>query len=141
MATNSNYEGGCLCGAVRYRSEKAPFRVAHCHCTMCRKAGGGPFLTFVVFPVETFTWIGQSPARYRSSPKAERAFCSQCGSTLAMFEDALPDWMQVAAGSLDRPELLEPQEHIWTDSQLYWAKLDDGLPRYPRFSPQGGSTE
>lgn len=133
--------GGCLCGAVRYRAQGAPFRVSHCHCGMCRKLSGAAFLTFVAFKSDSLTWTVGKPARYRSSPAAERGFCSVCGSTLATFEDDLPDWAQVTVGSLDRPENVTPVDHVCTDSQLPWLHIEDGLPRHSRFSPEGGTQE
>ena len=106
---------------------------------MCRRLSGAAFLTFVVFPAEAFTWTSSAPPRrYRSSAGAERGFCERCGSTLATFEAVLPDWMQVTMGSLDHPERIAPQEHIFTDSAMPWLVVGDGLPRYPRFSPHGG---
>ncbi len=133
------WTGGCLCGDVRYRAEEDPFRVVHCHCGACRRLSGAAFLTFVAFKADAFTWTAHKPARYRSSATAERGFCARCGCTLATFEDAFPDWMQVTLGSLDRPQDVTPVDHIWTDSQLSWLRIDDDLPRYPRFSPHGGT--
>ncbi len=135
------WTGGCLCGAVRYRATADPFRVAHCHCGMCRKLSGAAFITFVAFPAAAFAWSGEAPARYRTSPGAERGFCRRCGSTLGTFEEALPEWAQVTLGSLDRPEDVRPDDHIWSESRLPWLEIDDDLPRYPRFSPQGGIDE
>ncbi len=132
------FTGGCLCGAVRYRAESDPFRVTHCHCSFCRKISGAAFLTSVAFRAKDFVWSGEAPSRYHSSNGAERAFCKKCGSTLGVFEDALPDWAQVSLGSLDRPQDVVPEDHIWTDSQIPWLKIVDALPRYPRYSPKGG---
>ncbi len=135
------WTGGCLCGAVRYECASDPFRVTHCHCSYCRKESGAAFLTTVAFKSEDFHWSGDPPARYRSSEIAERAFCKKCGSTLGVFEHALPEWSQVTLGSLDRPQDVSADDHIWTDSQIPWLKVDDGLPRFPRESPEGGVEE
>jgi hypothetical protein len=108
---------------------------------MCRRASGAAFLTCVAFWADGFTWTRGQPARYRSSRAAERGFCPRCGSNLAIFEDALPDWMQVALGSLDRPQDIVPDDHVWMESCLPWLHMEDGLPRYPRRSPGGGSEE
>ena len=72
--------------------------------------------------------------RYRSSSEAERGFCDRCGSTLTMHETVLDDRVQVALGSLDRPEKVRPDDHVWTESQLPWLRIDDDLPRFPRTS-------
>ena len=76
--------GACLCKSVEFRAELPSKWVAHCHCTMCQRAHGAAFVT----------WVGMEEPRvriedrdgllrwYKSSPEAERGFCSRCGSTL-----------------------------------------------------------
>ena len=129
-----DWTGGCLCGAVRYRATAAPLRAVSCHCAMCRRASGAAFLTFVHFPKEAFTWTEGAPTRYRSSANAERGFCARCGSTLSMHEAILDDRVQVSLGSLDRPGDVRPDDHVWTQSQLPWLNIVDGLPRFPQNS-------
>ena len=128
------WSGGCLCGAVRYRARADPLRVVSCHCGMCRRASGAAFLTFVHFPAGGFEWIGGEPTRYRSSAEAERGFCAICGSTLSMHESVLADRVQISLGSLDRPDLVRPDDHVWTRSQLPWLNLVDDRPRFPTVS-------
>jgi len=96
------FEGGCLCGAVRYRATAAPVRGVICHCSMCRKHSGAPALAFIHFLVESFNWVKGEPTRYRSSAYAERGFCSRCGSTLTMHEQILSDRVLVAVVSMNR---------------------------------------
>ncbi len=50
-------EGGCLCGAIRYRSTMSPVRCLICHCDYCRKHSGAPCLGFVHFPIKGFSWM------------------------------------------------------------------------------------
>ena len=128
------YEGGCLCGAVRYKSTAAPVRCVICHCGDCRKHSGAPCLSFVHFAADAFTWVREQPKRFRSSRYAERGFCPECGSTLSMHEDVLGDRVQVTLGSLDNPEWVTPQDHVWTASQISWFDVKDDLPRFPRSS-------
>ena len=128
------WTGGCLCGAVRYRATADPIRAVICHCVMCRKVSGAPLLSFVHFPLDAFTWLEGAPTRYRSSPEAERGFCATCGSTLTMHETVLGDRVQVSLGSLDRAEDVRPDDHVWTESQLPWLRIEDDLPRFPRTS-------
>lgn len=128
------WTGGCMCGGVRYRAAADPVRAVNCHCGMCRKASGAAFLTFVHFPIDAFEWTEGEPARYRSSSEAERGFCGRCGSTLTMHESVLEDRVQVTLGSLDRPESVRPDDHVWTESQLPWLRIKDELPRFPRVS-------
>lgn len=135
------WTGGCLCGQVRYRATRDPFRATHCHCGMCRRISGAAFLTTVAFPADAFSWEHAEPSRYRSSQGTERLFCANCGSTVGIFESAIPDWAQVTLGSLDRPQDVRPDDHVHTESQLHWLIIEDDLPRYPRFSPAGDIEE
>ncbi len=128
------WTGGCLCGAVRYRATADPVRAVNCHCGMCRKTSGAAFLTFVHFPLGAFTWTTGEPTRYRSYSAAERGFCDRCGSTLTMHETVLDDRVQVTLGSLDRPERVRPDDHVWTEDQLPWLRIEDDLPRFSRNS-------
>jgi hypothetical protein len=134
MSDVAPYEGGCLCGAVRYRSTAAPLRAVMCHCSMCRKHSGAPALAFVHFPVSAFRWLRGEPARFRSSAYAERGFCSKCGSTLSMHEEVLGDRVQVTIGSLDEPQRVRPDDHVWTREQLPWFRIEDDRPRFERSS-------
>ncbi len=129
-----DWTGGCLCGAVRYLARSDPIRVVSCHCGVCRRASGAAFMTFVHFPVGAFAWTGREPQRYRSSSEAERGFCPICGSTLSMHEAVLADRVQVSLGSLDRPDLVRPDDHVWTASQLPWLELVDERPRFATVS-------
>jgi len=134
MASNQIHEGGCLCGAIRYRAFTAPVRGVICHCELCRRHSGAPCLAFVHFPVESFEWLGAEPSWYRSSQFAERGFCSNCGSTLGMREEVLGGRVQVCVGSLDRPEAVQIQDHVWVGSRIPWFEVKDQLPRFPRSS-------
>lgn len=128
------FEGGCLCGAIRYRSTLAPVRCMICHCEQCRKHSGSVCLSFVHFPKAAFQWLGQEPQRYRSSQFAERGFCGRCGSTLSMHEEVLADRIQIATGSLDQPERVHPDDHVWVQSQIPWLTIADNAPKFERSS-------
>jgi len=134
MPSNEIHEGGCLCGAVRYRASAAPLRGVICHCELCRRHSGAPCLAFVHFPVEAFEWLGAEPSWYRSSQFAERGFCSTCGSTLGMREDVLSGRVQVCVGSLDRPGAIQIHDHVWVGSRIPWFEVADHLPRFAKSS-------
>jgi len=127
---DDTYEGGCLCGAIRYRATAAPVRGVICHCPMCRRHSGAPALAFVHFPRAAFTWLVGEPRWYRSSPHAERGFCATCGSTIGMREDVLNDRVQICIGSLDDPHRVRIDDHVWTQHQLPWFAIVDDLSRF-----------
>jgi len=128
------FEGGCLCGAIRYRASVTPVRGVMCHCEMCRRHSGAPALAFVHFPIESFEWLGAQPKAYRSSQFAERTFCSECGSTLGMREEVLKDRVQVCVGTLDEPDRVRLNDHVWRRSRIAWFDTTDALPRFEKNS-------
>ena len=132
MERNQPIEGGCLCGTVRYRAWGKAYGITHCHCQTCRRAGGAPFVTWAGFDRDKFTFTRGEPASYASSRHVLRTFCRQCGTPLTYRRLDLPDSVDVTLGSMDDPEMLKPEDHTWTERQLSWILLSDGLPAYRR---------
>lgn len=127
MATE--FIGGCLCGAVRYRVT-AMLRADLCHCRMCQKASGAPVVAWLTVPADGFSVTQGQPVAYRSSPRAFRHFCGSCGTQLTFREPENPGELDVNLATLDHPEAVPPQYHIHTTSQMPWLDIHDGLPRY-----------
>ncbi len=104
MATGINREGGCLCGAVRYRVTEDVYAYGTCHCDMCRRWTGGPlFATEVGLGVE---FEGEENiGTFRSSEWAERGFCKICGSCL--FYKIIPNghYMMAVGGFDDQTDM------------------------------------
>lgn len=123
MSPNSSVGGRCLCGAVRLRAALPPNWVAHCHCSMCRRAHGAGFVTWVGFPrgAVKIEKGDDLLVRFRSSAKARRSFCSRCGSTLLFESENWPDETHVTLANLDSAEGLEPQAHAYWSSRAPWA--------------------
>jgi hypothetical protein len=130
----TSLEGGCLCGAVRYRIRGAPRSADYCHCRMCRRVAGAPVVVRVTVANDFFNWMTGVPAVYRSSPDAERFFCRECGTQLALRDE--PDFLDVTLASLDDPEAVHPSYHIWTTSRIGWFDIADDLPRHPERTPR-----
>ncbi len=124
------FTGGCLCGAVRYRATGEPLVVAHCHCSLCRKASGAPFVTWIAFPVDAFAFTRGEARVYNATEKAERGFCPACGSQLTFRHAESARQVDVTVGSLDDPDAVTPVDHIWASSRVAWLTMDDGLPRH-----------
>jgi hypothetical protein len=123
-------EGGCLCGAVRYRVTGHPYNLTHCHCTLCRRAAGAPFVTWFSVANNGFRLVRGEPVRYRSSAKAVRGFCGHCGTQLTFQHDDTPGEVDITMCTLDDPNVLTPEDHIFTRSRLRWVVLGDGLPEH-----------
>jgi len=127
---SGSIEGGCLCGAVRYRIDGCSRRTTNCHCIHCRRAGGAPFVTWVEFRAVDFTLMSGSPSRYESRPRVARQFCGRCGAQLTYQHADEPETIDVTACSLDNLDPVSPEDHVWCDRMVPWLKLDDGLPRF-----------
>ena len=123
-------EGGCLCGAVRYRVDGEPRSSGICHCETCRRTASAPTLPFVVFPADRFTITKGRPAEFHSSPHVTRSFCGQCGSPLTYRRDNEPDTIDVMTCSLDSPDELPPTHHVWVSDKLSWDRIADDLPAH-----------
>ena len=128
------HEGGCLCGAVRYRVNAAATALTHCHCSTCRHALGAPSAAWAIFPRAAFAFIAGAPARFASSPKVVRTFCSRCGTSLTWQHEDRPLTIDVTSATLDDADAFAPTREIWVDEKLAWQTLDPALPHYPRSS-------
>jgi hypothetical protein len=81
MVEATTLTGSCLCGAVKITANKPSYKVGACHCGMCRKWGGGPYMEINCGPDVSFE--GKEHIQvYNSSDWSERGFCHQCGSHL-----------------------------------------------------------
>jgi len=134
---HESFEGGCLCGAVRYRAEGAPTSPTLCHCASCRRASGAPAVAWVTFSKERFVFTSGAPARHRSSPPVVRSFCGRCGTALGYERDDLPREIDVTIASLDEPERCTPADHTWTKERLPWWRPE---PRWPEFARSRGAS-
>ncbi len=116
------YEGGCLCGSVRFRAVGEPGRPHTCSCTSCRRHSGSLSLTWVEFKAENVEWVGPGgkPSTWRSSPYSSRAFCSTCGTTIGAVDDE--PTIAFATGAFDKPHLKElaPTYHSYVSRRPRW---------------------
>ncbi|MGH7822086.1 MAG: GFA family protein, partial [Candidatus Binatia bacterium] len=133
---SDSFRGGCLCGATRYEARGKPVVVAFCHCSMCRRSAGAPVTAWAMFDAKSFSWEKGEPQVYASSPGVERRFCRGCGTPLTYTAEFLPGLVDVTVGSLDDPEALPPQMHIWDSRRIGWVRLADELPRHPELPAQ-----
>ncbi|UTV29500.1 GFA family protein [Photobacterium atrarenae] len=115
MEQHQAVSGSCLCGKVTLKAEQADLHVGACHCGMCRKWGGGPYLA--VEAGDQVTIDGEAfVSRFASSEWAERGFCSVCGTHLFY---RLKDKNQyiVPAGLLDQQDKLVMSHQIFIDKK------------------------
>jgi hypothetical protein len=127
--------GGCECGRVRYQLSAKPVDPGYCHGSTCQAVSGAPVLAYASVPIGAFTLTQGAPRRRRSSKFGERAFCSDCGTQLTMQVDHQPDTIDFTLASLDTPEAVAPEFHIWTRSRIEWFDIADDRPRYETSRP------
>lgn len=117
------FEGGCLCGAVRFVAEGQPYRVGLCHCLDCRKNHGALFHASAIFPETAVTVTGVT-GEYRG-----RYFCPTCGSPVFGRWD---DEIGVNLGALDEVDRFRPSYELWTIRREGWLPEFVGVKGYER---------
>jgi hypothetical protein len=105
--------------------------IAHCHCTMCRRAAGAAFVTWVGVADWNFRIMRGADhlVWYRSSVDARRGFCNQCGSSVFFKSQRWPGETHVAYANFTQPLDKAPQAHAYWETHVDWVKLADVLPR------------
>lgn len=129
----SGYKGQCLCGQVKYQIDEIGNKMAHCHCSMCRRFHGAAFATYGEVKAEGFHWLQGEDALsvYQADNNTKRKFCKHCGASL-IFESAEGNRgvVEFALATLDAAPNLNPDAHIYTSTQVEWLKLGDDLPKF-----------
>ncbi len=128
-------EGGCLCGAVRYRSAAEPVMVAVCHCRNCQKQAGSAFSIIVAVPADSLAVRGETKTYVDHGDSGNtvlRIFCPQCGSPLISDVESpgAAGLRFIKAGTLDDPSWLAPGIHVWCRSKQPWVTIDPGAPQF-----------
>ncbi len=122
MTREKIWQGGCLCGAIRFEARGDPGFPHTCSCRMCQRATGALTAVWVEFPSNSVAWTGPAgrPKTFRSSDKSSRAFCPECGSSIGAIDDA--PVVALLTGCFDRPHLaaLRPRSHSYTSRRPKW---------------------
>ena len=126
-------DGGCLCGAVRYRVDGPLGQAGACHCTECRRASGH-FIAGVSVARDALTVEG-AVSWFESTPGAiRRGFCPVCGANL--FWERLGDpTVDIWCGSVDGPTGITLTSHIFVAEKGDYYEITDDLPQYPAGRP------
>lgn len=125
-------EGGCLCGAVRYRVKGEPVRSSACHCTYCQRRTGSAFGVGAYFrendveimrgDLKTYEYRSDESGRWLRTQ-----FCTGCGTTVTWTAEALPGLRAIAGGSFDDPKWLRPARFVWMRSAHPWVVAPSGI--------------
>ncbi|MCZ4345830.1 GFA family protein [Devosia neptuniae] len=128
-------EGGCQCGAVRYRLKASPMSVYNCHCKDCQRFSGAAWSMSVTTSRDNVEQLSGTLATYEKPSQSGRIismqFCAHCHGWLWNLPQSAPGMMVLRAGSLDDLDWAQPVGNIWTDSKAAWVKLDPDLVNMP----------
>lgn len=127
-------EGGCQCGAVRYRIDGGAEHHALCHCTDCRASAGAPAVAWMAVKEDLFTLLKGELTTYEGKHGARRQFCPKCGTGL-FYRNArmLPGIVDVQSATLDNAADYPPGAQIQCAERLPWMATLATLPEFERY--------
>ncbi|NKB63565.1 MAG: GFA family protein [Gammaproteobacteria bacterium] len=130
-------EGGCQCGAVRYRTTNQPARAMACHCITCRLRTGSPYGVGVYFDEKDVEFLQGEMSVYKfNSDTSDRwvrnEFCLRCGTAVSWTLEMRPGLRAIAGGTFDNPDWYPIQAHIWTRSAKSDMCYPDGIPQHEK---------
>lgn len=131
-------EGGCLCGAVRYRARGEPTRTVVCHCTFCQRATGSAFALWPTYSRKSLEVSGSLSGYEHRSDESGRwirlHFCPQCGATVTSTFEKEQGEISVLGGTFDDTGWIRVDKHVWTRSAQHWVVIPDDALRFPKSS-------
>jgi hypothetical protein len=142
------FEGGCLCGTIRYAASAEPMVVIHCHCRFCQRATGAAYSVEPTFDKGSFTVTAGKPATYTQTSEGSGKqitinFCAACGTKLFLDVQRFPGFCVVYGGTFDDPDWFDRSpkvnQHIFVDSAQKGTVIPAGVSTFPQhaFGPDG----
>lgn len=132
------YEGGCTCRAVRCRMSSKPLFVHCCHCRWCQRETGASFALNAMIEADRVILLKgeveviNTPSNSGKGQKIVR--CPNCRIALWSNYAGVGDAIRfVRVGTLDEPDRLPPDIHIFTSSKQPWVVLPAGTPAVPEY--------
>jgi hypothetical protein len=129
-----SHEGGCACGAARYRLGSAPMFVNCCHCSDCQRQTGSAFAVNAVIETDRLSLLSGELRECAMPTRSGRpqivTLCATCGTGLWNEYGGLKTLRFVRIGTLDTPAALRPQAHIYVRSKQPWVTLPADAPAF-----------
>lgn len=128
-------EGGCYCGALRYRAEGDPVFRIQCHCRECQYISGGAVNLTMAMPEGGFRYTQGSPVQFKRSDldnPVTREFCGTCGTHIVSRAPGLPVAL-LKVGTLDDPSVFgAPQMAVFLCDKQPFHQVPDGMTAFDR---------
>jgi hypothetical protein len=126
-------EGGCACGALRYRLGSDPLFIHCCHCLNCQRQTGSAFVINLMIEASRVEIVAGAPQPVevpRDDGRTQLIFrCPNC--QVAVFSEyGRPEVWFVRGGTLDRPSDVTPDVHIFTKSKVGWINIPESAPAF-----------
>jgi hypothetical protein len=132
------HEGGCACGAVRFRAKGQPIVAMACHCRFCQRRLGTAFALVAYFDDQNVEITGELSIYVHRSDESGRwlrmEFCPRCATTITHTAEVRPGLRSLTIGSFDDPDWLRIERHIWTRSKRPWVSIPADAAVFPQGS-------
>ena len=130
-------EGGCACGALRYRLGSRPMFVHCCHCHDCQRQTGTAFVMNALIEADRVALLSGELKPYAMPTDSGRPHtvyrCGSCGTAMWSVYGGVDRLRFIRVGTLDDPSVLPPDVHIYTRSKLPWVALPEGVPTFEAY--------
>jgi hypothetical protein len=131
-------EGGCTCRAVRYRITRKPMFVHCCHCRWCQRETGTAFALNALVETDRVVLLSGQPITVHTpsnSGKGQKIVrCPVCHVAVwSHYSQAGEKLSFIRVGTLDEPDRISPDIHIYTSSKQPWVVLPPGAPAVAEF--------
>ena len=135
---SETFDGGCTCRQVRYRMTSKPLFVNCCHCRWCQRETGAAFALNAMIEADRVELLSGEPELVMTPSESGRGQkiwrCPTCRIAVwSNYGGACDAVRFVRVGSLDEPDRLPPDIHIFTASKQPWVVLPEGTPAVPEF--------
>jgi hypothetical protein len=139
------HEGGCICGAVRYRVSGKPAIGLVCHCRFCQRRSGSAFAVIGYFDERSVEIVkGKLALHEHRSDESGRwlriEFCPACGTTVTHTAELRPGMRAIAGSSFDEPDWFRIERHIWTRSKRPWVQIPPDVAVFPKGSTSSAAS-
>ena len=117
------HEGGCRCGALRFRLNGAPMLSSACHCTGCQKMSGSAFSLTLTVPAQAFELLqGEPVIGGLHGPVAHHYHCDHCKSWVFTRAEGIDWFVNIRTTMLDAPDDQPPFLETWASEKLPWVE-------------------